>query len=261
MFDPSTSPVDVQQTPETDMDTNSDTGSELPTAQAEEGEFSNLEQDVSVTDTNQASTEEQNYRETMRGVRSYIGWTHIPHMDINISSAEDNPFAAPKQQPVSKVSVNLPTDDWLCRKMDGLNLTLAQRYPSRSSKTGRLQRDQFLKHSKSHVKWYRLHSSQDRPTRSVSFWHWKKAARESAHICNQATGLSRCLSNVKQGMQTQLRVLQTEQTKEKSAGKVGAATEELQYQMNFSTSIIQCMAKAMEHLLDCFCLHGKRDTR
>ena len=49
-------------------------------------------------------------------------------------------------------------------------------------------------------------------------------------------------------MQTQIRTLQAEQTKGKLAGKVGAATEELQYLMNFSTSITQCVAKAMEHL-------------
>ena len=78
------------------MYTNSDSDSdsvvhELPTDQTEEGELSDLDQDVSVTD--QASTEEQNYRET---VRSYMGWTHISDIDSTASSAEDNPFAAPK---------------------------------------------------------------------------------------------------------------------------------------------------------------------
>ena len=80
--------------------------------------MSDLEQDTSVTDTDQASTGEQNYRETMRGVHSYMGWTHIPDLDNHTASADDNPFAAPKQQPVGQVSVNLPTDDWICRKMN-----------------------------------------------------------------------------------------------------------------------------------------------
>ena len=31
---------------------------------------------------------------------------------------------------------------------------------------------------------------------------------------------------------------------------MGAATEELQYPMNFNASITQCMAKVMEHLSD-----------
>ena len=191
------------------------------------------------------------------------------------------PFAALRQQPVGKVSVNLPTDDWVCRKMDGLNLTLKQGYPSRSSKAGDLQRDQFVKHNKSQTKWYGLHPSQDKP-----FWHcdsaklnsaysriarssgltssaptsrtssqdtlrhWEKAARKSTYICNQAAGLNRCLNKVQQGMQTQLKILQAERTKGKLAGKVGAATEELQSLMNFSISITHCGTKAMEHLSD-----------
>ena len=46
-FASSTSPVDVWQTPETDMDTSSDSDSvvhEVPTGQAEEGELSHLDQ-------------------------------------------------------------------------------------------------------------------------------------------------------------------------------------------------------------------------
>ena len=111
--------------------------------------------------------------------------------------------------------------------MDDLNLILTQGYPSRSSETGGLQRDQFVKHSKSHAKWYGLHPNQDRLASSVSFWHcdsaklnnaysqiarssgltstaptsltfsqdtlrhWVKAARESTYVCNQAAILSR----------------------------------------------------------------------
>ena len=51
-------------------------------------------------------------------------------------------------------------------------------------------------------------------------------------------------------MQTQLRVLQSKQAKGELAGQVGAATEELHCLMNFSISITQCVAKAMEHLSD-----------
>ena len=51
-------------------------------------------------------------------------------------------------------------------------------------------------------------------------------------------------------MQTQLHVLQSEQAKGKSTGKIGAVTEELQYLKNLNTSITQCVAKAMEHLSD-----------
>ena len=52
----------------------------------EEGELSN-EPDVSFTDPDQSRSEEQSYRETMRGIRSYMGWTHIPDMDSGTKSA------------------------------------------------------------------------------------------------------------------------------------------------------------------------------
>ena len=106
------------------MDTSSDSDTysvvqELTTGQQEEGEVTDLNQDISLTNTDQAYTEEQTYGET-------VWCAFLYELDTRMSSAEDNPFAAPKQQPVGKVSVNLPTDYWLCRKMDGLNLTLTQ---------------------------------------------------------------------------------------------------------------------------------------
>ena len=192
----------------------------------------------------------------------------------------------PKQQLTGKISMNLPTDDWLCRKMDRLNVTLTHGYPSRGPEAGGLQRDQFVKPAKSQVKWYGLHPSQDKPAGSVSFWHsesaklnstyrrvamssgltspapvsrpisqdtlrkWEKSAREATYICNQAAGLNRCLNKVQQGMTSQLKILQVEHSKGKSADKVGGATEELQYLMTFGSSITQCMAKTMEHLSD-----------
>ena len=55
------------------MDTSSDSDSEsavheLPTCQVEEGELLDLDKDVSTTDTNQDSSEEQNYRKITYGV-------------------------------------------------------------------------------------------------------------------------------------------------------------------------------------------------
>ena len=76
-----TSTVEVaQQASEIDMDTEFDSESGLRpcfTGQAEEGELSYPDQDVSVTDADQALSEEQNYRETMSGICSYMGWTDI----------------------------------------------------------------------------------------------------------------------------------------------------------------------------------------
>ena len=139
----STAGVELTYRPsDSDMDTDSNSDAEsIPVilGNTEEGKLSDIEQDVSLTEADQTLSEEQNYRETMSGLRSFMGWTHIPEVDFALSSSEDNPFASPKQQPASKTSLTLPTD-WLCRKMDRLNLTLVQGYPSRSSEAGGLQR-------------------------------------------------------------------------------------------------------------------------
>ena len=50
-------------------------------------------------------------------------------------------------------------------------------------------------------------------------------------------------------MQAKLKAIRTE-SKGKGSSKVTAATDELQYLMDFNASIIQAVAKTMEHLSD-----------
>ena len=47
----------------------------------------------------------------MTGIRSFIGWSHIPDMDTAASISDDNPFAGPKLQPTGKGLVCMPTDE------------------------------------------------------------------------------------------------------------------------------------------------------
>ena len=69
-------------------------------------------------------------------------------------------------------SVNLPTDEWLCRKMSKLNITLVQGYPTRTSEAGGLLRDQFVRPPKSQQKWYGFHANPKKDSdQSVSSWH------------------------------------------------------------------------------------------
>ena len=184
----------------------------------------------------------------MRGIRSYMGWTHIPDMESATGSSDDNPFAGPKMQTQGKVSVQLPTDEWLCRKISKLNLTLTDGYPSRGAEAGGLHRDQFLKPPRSQAKWYGAHQQtksstaetvsswssdaaklnsgylriarqagiatsppQSRPISQDSLRKWEKSARESSVICNQAAGFNRCLVKVQQDIQSQLKTIKSEQ--------------------------------------------------
>ena len=104
----------------------------------------------------QELSEEANYRETMRGVRSFMGWHKIPEFET-VSSADDNPFASTHTQPTGKVSVKLLVGDWLCRKMDKLNLTITEGYPARNTDTSGLLKDQFIRPPRS-SRWYGMHA-------------------------------------------------------------------------------------------------------
>ena len=222
----------------------------------------------------------------MRGIQSYMGRTHIRDMNTTAGSSDDNPFAGPRLQTPGKVSVQLPTDEWLCWKLAKLNLTPTDGYQSRSAEAGGLQRDQFLKPPRSQAKWYGCHSQQKSgATETVTSWStdssklnsgylriarqagiatsppqsrpisqdtlrkWEKSTRESSVICNHAAGFNRCLMKVQHDMQSQLKAIRVEH-KGKSASKLLTATEELQFLMDFNSSICQAIAKSVEHLTD-----------
>ena len=51
----------------------------------------------------QELSEESSYRETIRDVRSFMGWHQIPEFD-SVSSADNNPFAGSRAPPTGKVS-------------------------------------------------------------------------------------------------------------------------------------------------------------
>ena len=248
----------------------------------EEGELSE-DQDQTVTDQDQPVSEEQNYRETMQGIRSFMGLLHIPEVDSTATTSDDNPFAGPKTVAPGKVSVKTPTEDWLCRKLAKLNLTLVEGYPSRGSEAGGLAKDVFLKPARSQSKWYGLHTDPKADPSQVSTWstdasklnssygriarytglsstppasrrisqetlrRWERSAREASVICNQAASFNHCLFRVQQNMKDQLKVLKVE-SKGKGSTKASTAADELNYLMDFNSSITQAAAKSMEHL-------------
>ena len=180
------------------------------------------------------------YRETMRGVRSFMGWHKIPEFET-VSSSADNPFAGTRTHPTGKVSAKLPVDDWLCRKIDKLNLTITEGYPARNTDIAGLLKDQFIKPPRS-SRWYGMHAEKkDCESTTVCTWSpkptklnhsfnkvarrslpsappsrafsqdmlrcWERAAHEQTVKCNQAAGLSRCLTRVQDAMSSQLKTL------------------------------------------------------
>ena len=230
----------------------------------------------------QELTAEQTYRETLRGVRSFMAWNDIPECDSSSSSQDDNPFTGSKGSHTGKVSVKVPVDEWLCRKMEKLNITVQEDYPSRTSETAGLARDQFVKPPKT-LKWYGMHCEKKDFSRSkVHIWtieparmnstfprivnrslpsapasrpasqdtlrKWELAARDQSYMCNQAAAFSRCLTRVQDNMASQLKVIQSVTCKGKSATKVSQAADELDFLVTFNRSITQAMARTMQDL-------------
>ena len=109
------------------VSSSSEAGSELSdqpplNLYAEEEELSDDPETTGV-DQDKPLSQEQTYRETMGGIRSFMGWSHVPDINSATNTSEDNPFAGPKTPVPCKVSVQMPTEDWLCKKLEKLNTT------------------------------------------------------------------------------------------------------------------------------------------
>ena len=105
-----------------------------------------------------------------------------------------------------------------------------------------------LSHSFSRVARRNLPSAP--PSRAFSqdlLRRWERAAREQTIMCNQAAGLSRCLTRVQDSMNSQLKTLRLD-SKRKSSEKVKQAVSELEYLTTFNRSVSQAMARTMQDL-------------
>ena len=113
-------------------------------------------------------TEDMNYRETVRSIHSFMGWTYIPDFesDLNEPGKSNNPWKGKNPKRPARISVEMPPDDWLCQKLERLNTVVAEGYPSRAQDSAGLKTDQFVKIPKSQARWYQMYTiKQDGPHR------------------------------------------------------------------------------------------------
>ena len=87
-----------------------------------------------------------------------MGWHQMPKFNSSASFHDHNSFASPKSQTTGRISVKLPPDDWLCQKLEKLNLTLTECYPSPSIDANRLCKDQFVKVPPHTQRWHDVYS-------------------------------------------------------------------------------------------------------
>ena len=199
-----------------------------------------------------------------------MGWHNIPEFET-VSSSDDNPFAGACVQPTGKVSVKLPVDDWLCRKMGKLNLTITEgtlqetltllvsskislsSHPDLPDGMGCILRRRTVRatqYAPGHRNRPNSTIPSAPPSRTFSqdmLRHWERAAREQTVMCNQAAGLSRCLTRVQDAMSSQLKTLHLDK-KGKSSERTKQAIDELEYLVTFNRTISQAMARTMQDL-------------
>ena len=250
------------------------------------------EGELSDTGEKQEVTEDMNYRETVRSVRSFMGWNHIPVFEADFSEPDksNNPWKGKVPRRPSRVSVAMPPDDWLCQKLERLNTTVAEGYPSRSQDSSGLKKDQFLKMPKSQARWYQMHTlkpdTTPRPGKSVFSWRnteakvnsqfpritkassyppsgpvsrpisqeylrrWERNAKEGSYIVNQAAGFNRCASELQDRMNQSLVCLQSNFNKGKAPKEVSEALHDLKDYLAFHQNVSVAMGTSLQHLAD-----------
>ena len=242
-------------------------------------------------------TEDMTYRETVRSVRSFMGWNHIPAFESDFSEPDksNNPWKGKQPRKPTRISVAMPPDDWLCQKLERLNLTVAEGYPSRAQDSAGLKRDQFIKVPKSQSRWYKMHmiklDGPHRPGRSVFSWHdseakvnlqfpritkassypptgpqsrpisqeslrhWEKAARENSYIINHAAGFNRCSTELQDKMSQNINLLCSRISKGKAPKEVSGALNDLRDLMAFHQKVSIAMGTSLRHLADNLFVH------
>ena len=242
-------------------------------------------------------TEDMSYRETVCSIRSYMGWHHIPAFETDYSEPDksNNPWKGKNPRKPTRISVAMPSDDWLCQKLERLKLTVAEGYPSRSQDSAGLERDQFIKVPKSQEKWYKMHllksGGPHRPGRSVFNWRnteakvnsqfpritrasaypstgppsrpvaqeslrrWERAAKEDSYIINHAAGFSRCSTELQDKMSQNIALLCSRLNKGKAPKDVTNALNDLRDLMAFHQQVSVAMGTSLQDLADSLFVH------
>ena len=129
----------------------------------------------------QEQTEDLTFRETVRSIRSFMGWDYIPVFESDLAEPDktNNLWRGKHPRKPAWISVAMPPDDWLCQKLEKVNTTIAEGYPSRAQDSAGLKGDQFVKIPKSQSRWYQMYTVRqegpDRPGKNLFSWTGNKA--------------------------------------------------------------------------------------
>ena len=220
-----------------------------------------------------------------------MGWHHILTFETTFSEPDksNNPWKGKNPRKPTHVSVAMPPDNWLCQKLERLNLTALEGYPSRLQDSAGLKKDQFIKVPKSQSKWYSMHlvkpDGPHRPGRTVFSWRnteakansqfprltkasaypstgppsrpisqeslrrWERAAREDSYIINHAAGFSRCSTELQEKMSQNV-VLSVRLSKAKAQKEISDALNDLRDLLAFHQRVSIALGTSLQHLAD-----------
>ena len=226
-----------------------------------------------------------------------MGWHHIPAFETDYTEPDksNNPWKGKHPNKPTRISVAMPPDDWLCQKLERLNLTVAEGYPSRSQDSAGLKHDQFVKVFKTQSKWYKMHmlkaEGTQRPGRSVFSWRnteakvnsqfpritraaaypatgppcrpisqeslrrWERTAREDSYIINHAAGFNRCSTELQDRVTQNIALLGSKLNKGKTPKEVSNALTDLWDLMAFHQRVSVAMATSLQHIADSLFVH------
>ena len=181
----------------------------------------------------------------------------------------------------------MPPDDWLCQKLEKLNTTVAEGYPSRAQDSAGLKKDQFVKIPRSQSRWYQMHmlrpAGPHRPGKTLFSWsdqeakvnsqfprlikassycpssapsrpisqdylrRWERCAREGSYVVNSAAGFNRCSSELHERISSGINFLQSKVNKGKDFTD---ALKDVKDYVAFHQSVSVAMGTALQHLAD-----------
>ena len=240
----------------------------------------------------QEQTEDLTFRETVRSIRSFMGWDYIPVFESDLAEPDktNNPWRGKHPRKPARISMAMPPDDWLCQKLEKLNTTIAEGYPSRAQDSAGLKRDQFVKIPKSQSRWYQMYTVRQegphRPGKNLFSWtgneakvnsqfpciikassyspsgppsrpisqeylrRWERCAKEGTYVVNSAAGFNRCASELQERISSTVVFFGSRISKGKSPKEVTEAIRDIKDLLAFHHNVSLSMGTALQHLAD-----------
>ena len=98
---------------------------------------------VALTSAGEPKSTDQSYRDNIKAIKAYMGWTSLPSVDSDSSGAR-NPFQN-KPTVKGRLSVKFPIDPWIVEHLKDVNDEVAAGYAGKNSDSLGITQNQFVR--------------------------------------------------------------------------------------------------------------------